>query len=168
MALIETRSDVSLLSNARTLAITLSRQLSKINLLVLTAGILSFNGRTETSEGHDVKMVLHYYSRMLFIDALLPNLQAAAVGTGGEGNARVMSVLNSMEGDCRKLLWDDLDLKNSYTPGNAKVHSISMTDVALQVNICSYPTSAILTTCVSGSRVSILRYHSNTHTPPWY
>ncbi len=136
MASNETRCDVSLLLNARTLATTLSRQLPKINLLVLTAGMPSFNGRTETSEGHDVKMMLHYYTRMLFIDALLPNLQAAATGTGGDlGNARVMSVLNSTEGDYRKLLWDNLDLKSSYTPSNAKVHSISMTDVALQVSM---------------------------------
>ncbi|KAG9224360.1 hypothetical protein CCMSSC00406_0007866 [Pleurotus cornucopiae] len=62
--------DISLLSNARTLATTLAHQLPKINLLVLTAGNLSFRGRTETCEGHDVKMVLHYYSRMLFVDAL--------------------------------------------------------------------------------------------------
>lgn len=86
-------------------------------------------------------MVLHYYSRMLFIDALLPNLQAATTDVEGnrrEGKARVMSVLNSMEGDHRNLLWDDLDLKKTYTPANAKIHSISMTDVALQVSARSF------------------------------
>jgi len=31
----------------------------------------------ETSEGLDVKISLHYYSRMAFIQALLPKLQAS-------------------------------------------------------------------------------------------
>ncbi|KAJ8695682.1 hypothetical protein PTI98_008255 [Pleurotus ostreatus] len=93
-------------------------------------------------------MVLHYYSRMLFIDALLPNLQAVATDRR-EGTARVMSVLNSMKSDHRNLLWNDLDLKKTYTPASAKIHSISMTDVALH-----------------NLHVSIPRYRSNTATHP--
>jgi short-subunit dehydrogenase len=31
--------------------------------IVMTAGILSLNGRTETKEGLDVKMSTHYYGR---------------------------------------------------------------------------------------------------------
>ncbi|KAF4593556.1 hypothetical protein EYR40_008343 [Pleurotus pulmonarius] len=121
--------DISLLSNARALASTLAQQLPKINLLVLTPGILSMNGRTETTEGHDVKMVLHYYSRALFIDSLVPNLKAAA---DAKEEARVMSVLDSLRGDYNKVLWDDMELKKSFTLGNAAQHCMAFTDVAVQ------------------------------------
>lgn len=125
------RCDVSLLSGARALASSLAQQLPKINLLVLSPGILSMNGRTETTEGHDVKMVLHYYTRALFIDSLVPNLKAA---TDAKEDARVMSVLDSLRGDYKKVLWDDLDLKKSYTLGNAAQHCMAFTDVAVQVS----------------------------------
>ncbi|KAF9493869.1 NAD(P)-binding protein [Pleurotus eryngii] len=121
--------DVSLLSNARALASTLAEQLPKINLLVLSPGILSMNGRTETTEGHDVKMVLHYYTRALFIDSLVPNLKAA---TDAKEDARVMSVLDSLRGDYKKVLWDDLELKKTFTLGNAAQHCMAFTDVAVQ------------------------------------
>lgn len=94
------------------------------------------NGRTETTEGHDVKMVLHYYSRALFIDSLVPSLKAA---TDAKEEARVMSVLDSLRGDYKKVLWDDLELKKSFTLGNAAQHCMAFTDVAVQVRSCALP-----------------------------
>lgn len=36
----------------------------KLDILVLTQGIATTQGRTETEEGIDMKMALHYYSRV--------------------------------------------------------------------------------------------------------
>ncbi|KAJ8473383.1 hypothetical protein ONZ45_g16324 [Pleurotus djamor] len=129
--------DVSLLSNSRNLATSLSGSLPKVNLLIVSQGILSMQGRTETSEGLDIKMSLHYYSRMLFIRTLLPNL-LKAVESGEE--ARVMSVLDSVRGSLKKLNWDDLDLKKNYSLGSAAAHCITMTDVAVHRFARLYPT----------------------------
>ncbi|KAJ8516553.1 hypothetical protein ONZ45_g6171 [Pleurotus djamor] len=104
--------DVSLLSNSRNLATSLSGSLPKVNLLIVSQGILSMQGRTETSEGLDIKMSLHYYSRMLFIQTLLPNL-LKAVESGEE--ARVIL-------------------------GSAAAHCITMTDVAVHRFARLYPT----------------------------
>lgn len=49
--------DVSLLANVKELGQRLTQQIPKLNLLVLSCGILSVQGRTETSEGHDKKMM---------------------------------------------------------------------------------------------------------------
>ncbi|KAJ8496418.1 hypothetical protein ONZ45_g12457 [Pleurotus djamor] len=131
--------DVSLLSNARTLASTLSQSLPKVNILVLSAGILSMNGRTETTEGHDVKMVLHYYSRMLFIQALAENLKAA---TDAGEDARVMTVLDSVRGDYTKMNWDDLELKKGFSLSAAASHCMAMSDVSVQRFARLYPAAS--------------------------
>ncbi|KAJ8473394.1 hypothetical protein ONZ45_g16308 [Pleurotus djamor] len=121
--------DVSLLANTRALASSLSTSLPKVNFLVLSQGILTLKGRTETTEGNDVKMSLHYYSRMLFVQTLLPNLQRAA--ESGE-DARVMSILDSVRGDVNKLDFDDLDLKKGFSVPRAATHCITMNDAAIQ------------------------------------
>ncbi|KAF4578305.1 hypothetical protein EYR36_000112 [Pleurotus pulmonarius] len=151
--------DVSLLANARTLATSLSQSLPKVNLLVLTPGMFSISGRTETAEGHDVKMVLHYYTRMLFAQRLLSNLQAAA--DAGE-NARVSTVLDSKHGDLRKLDWDDLDLKKGFGIGAVTYHIITMTDIAIQRFARLYPSVSFQHAFPSIVATSISRAF------PWY
>lgn len=58
--------DVSLMQNVRKTTSELVQRLSKVNFLVLSPGIMTMQGRTETSEGIDVKLALHYYSRWRF------------------------------------------------------------------------------------------------------
>ncbi|CAK7231270.1 hypothetical protein SBRCBS47491_007874 [Sporothrix bragantina] len=95
-----------------------------LDLLVLTQGIFSLAGRTETSEGIDRKMALHYYGRQLLIRELLPVLK---------DDAKVVIVLDGVRGGPpAKLNWDDLDLKTHYSLGNAANHCISMTDAMVQ------------------------------------
>ena len=36
----------------------------KLDILVMTQGIATTQGRTETEEGIDMKLALHYYSRV--------------------------------------------------------------------------------------------------------
>jgi NAD(P)-dependent dehydrogenase (short-subunit alcohol dehydrogenase family) len=95
----------------------------ELDLLVLTQGILTMAGRTETPEGLDNKMALHYYGRQLLIRELTPVLK---------DDAKVILVLDSLRGSPDKLIWDDLDLKNNFTLGNAAGHCMAMNDGMMQ------------------------------------
>ncbi|KAF4435845.1 hypothetical protein F53441_13422 [Fusarium austroafricanum] len=95
----------------------------RFSTLVLSQGILSTAGRTETPEGIDLKMALHYYGRQLLIRELLPVLT---------DDANVVIVLDSTGGGPNKLNWEDLDLKTNFSLGNAASHCLSMTDAMVQ------------------------------------
>ena len=49
-----------------------------VDVLVLTHGIATIQGRTETPEGLDQKLAVHYFGRIAFIAGLLPGLRASA------------------------------------------------------------------------------------------
>ncbi len=99
-------------------------QAGPLDLLVLSQGILTMAGRTETAEGVDRKMALHYYGRQLLIRELLPALK---------DDAKVVIVLDGVRGAAPgKLVWEDLDLKTHFSLGNAANHCISMTDAMVQ------------------------------------
>ncbi|KAH7177073.1 hypothetical protein EDB81DRAFT_773957 [Dactylonectria macrodidyma] len=102
-----------------------STQQPNLDLLVLTQGILSTAGRTETPEGIDRKMALHYYGRQLLIRELLPVLTS---------DAKVLIVLDSTRGNPEKLHWDDLDLKTHFTLGNAASHCLTLNDAMIQAH----------------------------------
>lgn len=95
----------------------------KLDMLVMTQGILTTAGRTETSEGIDRKMALHYYGRQLLIRELSPMLK---------DDAKVVVVLDGLRGSPAKLNWDDLDLKTHFTLRAAADHCISMNDAMIQ------------------------------------
>lgn len=95
----------------------------KLDLLIMTQGILTMAGRTETQEGIDRKMALHYYGRQLLIRELLPVLK---------DNAKVIIVLDGTRGNPAQLDWDDLDLKKGYSLQSAASHCISMTNAMIQ------------------------------------
>ncbi|KAM0269507.1 hypothetical protein ACHAPA_004074 [Fusarium lateritium] len=95
----------------------------RISTLVLTQGILTTAGRTDTPEGIDRKMALHYYGRQLLIRELMPALT---------DDAKVLIVLDSVRGGPDKLNWDDLDLKSTFSLSSAAAHCLSMTDAMVQ------------------------------------
>lgn len=95
----------------------------QLDLLVLTQGILTTAGRTETSEGIDRKMALHYYGKQLLVRELTPVLK---------DDAKVLLVLDGVRGNPTGLIWDDLDLKKNFSLGNAAHHCLSMTDAIIQ------------------------------------
>jgi len=101
--------DVSLMKNVQACTDSLVQRLPKINFLVLSPGILSMQGRTETEEGLDQKLALHFYSRWKFAGELLPLLKKAKAD--GE-DAKVMSILDAVNGGHINL--DDIDLKKGY------------------------------------------------------
>jgi NAD(P)-dependent dehydrogenase (short-subunit alcohol dehydrogenase family) len=94
-----------------------------IDLLVLSQGIASLAGRTETPEGIDRKMALHLYGRQLLVRELMPALSR---------DATVLIVLDSLGGAPQRLNWDDLDLKTTFSLTGAATHCITMTDAMVQ------------------------------------
>jgi len=120
------KSDVSLLRNVDSVCETIKSKETKINLLFLSAGILTMKGRDETEEGLDKKFSVHYYSRMRFITNFLPLLNAAS----GTSLSRVVSVLAAgMEG---KLQLDDLSLKSHYSLSACANHATTMNSLIVE------------------------------------
>ncbi|KAK0701252.1 hypothetical protein B0H67DRAFT_595689 [Lasiosphaeris hirsuta] len=95
----------------------------KLDLLIMTQGIMTTAGRTETPEGIDAKMALHYYGKQLLVRELLPLLCPSA---------RVIIVYDGWLGSPTKLVWDDLDLKTHFSLAKAADHCTSMTDGMVQ------------------------------------
>ncbi|OQR88572.1 FabG domain-containing protein, partial [Thraustotheca clavata] len=85
----------------------------QLDRLVLTQGILTTQGRKETSEGIDQKLSLHYYSRMAFIQEFLPLLRAST------NSPRVLSVLSGGKHSSFPLYQQDPELKENYSLSNA-------------------------------------------------
>lgn len=97
----------------------------KLDLLVMSQGIMTMNPRIETPEGIDVKMAIHYYGKQLIVRELMPILS---------DDAQVIVVYDSLFGGPKKLIWDDLDLQKQGNYGLKKVadHCTSMTDAMVQ------------------------------------
>lgn len=108
--------------------------------------------QTETSEGIDRKLSLHYYSRMRFTQNLLPKLaQASASGQ----IARVISVLGpSTEG---KLLENDLDLQHNYSLFNAATHAVTMTSLAMIHLAAANPSVSFIHSAPGGVKTNAMR-----------
>jgi hypothetical protein len=69
-------------------------------------------------------MALNYYSRMRFISNLLPLLQVAT--SNPPHFSRTLSILGA--GDEGKVNFDDLELKNTFSPIRCAAHTIVMND----------------------------------------
>ncbi|KAK1750473.1 hypothetical protein QBC47DRAFT_121519 [Echria macrotheca] len=95
----------------------------QLDYLIMSQGIMTTAGRTETAEGIDRKMAIHFYGKQLLLRELLPVLT---------DSARVIIVLDAWLGSPSKLIWDDLDLKTHYSLGKAADHCVSMTDAMVQ------------------------------------
>ncbi|KAF2102276.1 short-chain dehydrogenase/reductase [Rhizodiscina lignyota] len=122
------QSDVSLLRNVDEVCKEISAKEEKVNLLMLSAGIMTMKGRDETTEGLDKKLSLHYYSRLRFTTNLLPLLRAAS--SSQPPLARVIAVLGAgREGPINT---SDFSLRNtgSYSLRAAASHTISMTSLS--------------------------------------
>lgn len=111
--------DVSLIRETNDVIDFVKSRESKLDLLFLSAGFISFDGRKETVEGLDPSMSTRYYSRLRATQGLLPLLNAAEY-------PRVVSILAG--GQEAKLNEEDLDLRKpgNYSIVGAAVHSATM------------------------------------------
>uniref|UniRef100_A0AC34FK52 NAD(P)-binding protein n=1 Tax=Panagrolaimus sp. ES5 TaxID=591445 RepID=A0AC34FK52_9BILA len=116
------KADASLMSEIR----NVTKKINAVDILVLTQGILTMNGRTPTSEDIDTKLALHFYGRMLFVQELLPLLRQSPSG------GKVLFVLDSVNGGPTKVNWDDMALEKTYSLTGAAMHATTFTDFMIQ------------------------------------
>ncbi|KAJ5305757.1 hypothetical protein PENANT_c015G08449 [Penicillium antarcticum] len=141
------KSDVSRLHDVDEACKAIQAKEEKVNLLFLSAGILTTKGRDETDEGLDKKLSLHYYSRMRFLNNLLPQLTKAATSIEGPAGIRgnlssVVSVLDA-RGNA-PLILKDLSLKDNYTLRNAANHAITMTSLSMEELAAAHPSTSFI------------------------
>lgn len=96
-----------------------------LDFLVLTQGIATAQGRTETSEGIDQKLQLHYFGRMYFIERLLPLLRQSSGG-------KVLTVLSAGVHKPYEKFREDFELKTNYSLGNAANSAGMYIDLCLE------------------------------------
>ena len=120
------QADVSLISSARNVVRDYLKNEESLDYLILSQGIATFEGRQETSEGIDLKLALHYYSRV----AISLEAGEALSKTGGVALFVLSGGVHSAytEG----LRDGDWGLKNSYSLGNAANAAGFYTDLAIE------------------------------------
>ncbi|KAE8369985.1 hypothetical protein BDV27DRAFT_140882 [Aspergillus caelatus] len=135
------KSNVSLLREVDKACAIIREKENRVNILFLSPGTGSMNGRTETDEGLDEKLNLHYYSRMRFVKNLLPQLlhgdQESRSKDDKQSLSRVVSVLEA--GGEAALQLNDLSLKTHWSLRNCAKHSITMNSVAMEHLASVYP-----------------------------
>ncbi|KAJ1551747.1 hypothetical protein HK096_002296 [Nowakowskiella sp. JEL0078] len=113
--------DCHLLSNI----FGLSSKFPRVDRLVLSQGVGSFEGRIETPEGIDQKLALHYYGRMAFIQEFADKLRESS-------EPRVLSVLCAGIHSPYKDYKTDPELKSHYSLKNSADVVGFYTDLALE------------------------------------
>ncbi|CAM9926303.1 unnamed protein product, partial [Heterosigma akashiwo] len=114
--------DAMLLANVPECVRTYKEANDKLDYLVLTQGIATIQGRTETAEGLDEKLAVHVYSRMAFVDHLLPLLR-------GSAGTRVLSVLSGRASTAPRVP-EDPDLRENYPSRTRRTSRASTTTCA--------------------------------------
>ncbi|KAL5339031.1 hypothetical protein BJX70DRAFT_364824 [Aspergillus crustosus] len=128
-------ADVSLARNVDAACKEVLAQEKHLNFLFMTPGGISLGGRNETSEGIDYLFALRYYSRMRFIQNLLPLLETASP-------SRVVSIYGG--GFEFPINTSDLDLKHTFSLLNAYKHSITMTSLSMEHLAKSHPSVSFI------------------------
>ncbi len=88
-----------------------------LHFLVQSQGMATLNGRTETSEGIDQKMAVHYYGRVLFHRQLGDKMKETALQSENN-DVRSLSILSGGVHSPYDNL-DDLELKKNFSLANA-------------------------------------------------
>jgi NAD(P)-dependent dehydrogenase (short-subunit alcohol dehydrogenase family) len=119
-------ADVSLIYEIDEIVKAIGQKESKVDILVMSAGFMAFEGRKDTREGLDPSMSTRYYSRLRLVQQLLPLLNNAA-------SPRVVSVLGG--GLESPLNEGDLDLRDpaNWSFWNSSKQSCTMGTLALEL-----------------------------------
>jgi len=105
-----------------------------LHFCVQSQGIATMAGRTETKEGIDQKLALHYYGRIMFIKQLTRRLQetaaAGAEDKNGGTDVRVLNIFSAGKHTAYTNL-EDLDLQKNYSLQNAAMAPGFYNDLAV-------------------------------------
>jgi NAD(P)-dependent dehydrogenase (short-subunit alcohol dehydrogenase family) len=129
--------DATLLSNVVKTSNLLKDIHSKIDYLICTQGIASMKGRTETIEGLDEKMVLHYYSRYGFAYYLSDLLQKSV-------DPRFISVFSAGVHKPYGQFHLDTDLKKNFTLNNCVKATGMYNDFAVDALSQKFPSISFI------------------------
>jgi NAD(P)-dependent dehydrogenase (short-subunit alcohol dehydrogenase family) len=116
--------DSSLLAGIQACASSYTAAHPVLDVLVMSQGMASIQGRTPTSEDIDEKLALHYYGRMAWLVALLPSLRRSP-------SPRVLSVLSAGVHPPYTHWAEDPELRTHYTVLNAANAACFYNDLAL-------------------------------------
>jgi len=108
----------------------------RLDFLVLTPGIASMQGRTETSEGLDQKLAVHYFGRVAVVQGLLPLLEKTA---DAGSDVRVMSVLSAGVHGVFAGYKDDFELKETFSVKNCADAAGNYNDAAMDMLSKEHP-----------------------------
>ncbi|KAF2856955.1 hypothetical protein T440DRAFT_438155 [Plenodomus tracheiphilus IPT5] len=163
------QKDISLLRNVDSVCTEIATKESRVNLLFMTCGYLTLQGRSETIEGLDRKLALHYYTRMRFISQLQPLLTAAAAATTTTNSpdtttspvtpslSRVLSVLDPRAGLYSAPSPTDLSLKHTFSLKKCFIHASAMQNLALYHFSAQHPSTSYIHAYPSGVESGVLR-----------
>ena len=126
------KCDVSLIKAIDAFSSEYIKTHTKIDFLILSQGIASMNGRTETNEGIDRKLAIHFYGRMAFIQNLLPKLL----------NSESPKIISILSGGVHSSYTNknDLALKDNFSIKNAADAAGFYNDLFLDKLSLSNPT----------------------------
>ncbi|KAJ7818688.1 NAD(P)-binding protein [Mycena olivaceomarginata] len=116
--------------NVHRVAGELRTRIPKVNFLVLTAGVMTMNGRNETEEGMIESWRCIIMDDGAFINDLLSAVEDAR--KAGE-DAKVMTVLSAGKGG--KIDLDDLGLKKTFSLPNAAAAGSTYNDLMVVVTL---------------------------------
>ena len=139
-------TEISLIKNVDLACEEIKSKEKKVDILFLSAGFLSWDGRNgmavpismriqgwyavDTPEGIDVAQSLRYYSRLRFVHDLLPLLTASPV-------PRVISILGGGKENAIDL--NDLEVKKDFSLAKAAANGTTQTTLAFEELASSYP-----------------------------
>jgi NAD(P)-dependent dehydrogenase (short-subunit alcohol dehydrogenase family) len=121
-----TEGEIALLAESKRVCKIIKSKETRVDLLFLTAGYAPFGPRSETDEGIEVAQSLEYYSRILFIQHLLPLMTKTEA-------PRVVSVLGGGMERANSINADDFDLKRpgNWSGMNAQIQYTAMNTVTM-------------------------------------
>ncbi|KAK9311907.1 hypothetical protein V1524DRAFT_288093 [Lipomyces starkeyi] len=123
-------TEISLIKNVDAVCEEIKTSEHMLDLVFLSPGFLSVEGRKETSEGIDMYSSLSYYARLRIVHNLIPLLSASL-------NPRVVSILAG--GNENFIDINDLELRKNYSLVTAANTAATQMTLAFEELAKSYP-----------------------------
>jgi len=116
-------TEISLMKKVDEVCDEIKAKETKVDILFMSPGYLSFEGRNESSEGIDIPHALRYYTRLRFTNNLLPFLNASP-------SPRVISILAG--GKEVEVDFNDLEFRNNFNGFKAAGNGATQTTLAFE------------------------------------
>eukprot|EP01130_Rhizamoeba_saxonica_P012796 TRINITY_DN5438_c0_g1_i1.p1 TRINITY_DN5438_c0_g1~~TRINITY_DN5438_c0_g1_i1.p1 ORF type:complete len:329 (-),score=55.60 TRINITY_DN5438_c0_g1_i1:18-1004(-) len=126
------QTDLSMISNVNKLANDIIATTDRLDYIVLSQGVFQLS-EIRTSEDLDIKLALHYYSRMAILNNLLPLLEKTHKNHDDTTDIRVLSVLSGGIHSVYGGVFEDTGLRENYSLINAANLAGYYNDLALDV-----------------------------------